>query len=431
MQYRLLADLSGSRGCRRRAGPPARGPVRLLHIVDELLAEQTFESEERTVYDPLRARMSEQVDSLQAQHPDVGISGAVHPGFLEEALTDWADQAGDLLVVAARGQRADTARLLLGSVAERSAQRAQGLVLVIRSAEPFLAWSASRPLRVVLGVDFSTPSRAAVRFVRSLRALGPCDVRLVHVLQPDELVRRFGIPPENGGARDPETAALVEMELQRALGPLDGPGLSAWSIEPPTRRIEVALAEHAASAGLLVLGTNQRRGLSRAWYGSVSRGGLARAGANVALVPATAHDKEADVTRFREVLVPLDLSPASLRAVPYALARLSEGGTVHLLHVVTEVPPPPGIEAARLAELRQEQEGLVRGRGLTLMPHVVADADPCAAILQATARLGIDALCRVPRRQRSTLAELVLGSTSREVLARCRCPVLVVPPEEG
>lgn len=403
------------------------GPVRLLHIVDEILAEHTFESAEGAVYDPLRTRMQERVSQLQAESPGLELTGAVLPGIVEEALTGWAERPGDLLVLGALGQRPNAARWLLGSVADRSAQRAQTPVLVIRRAGAFSDWSVARPLRVVIGIDLSVQCRAAVQFVESLRRLAPCDVTLVHVLLPDGLERRrLGVSPGEG---DREAAALVERELRRDVGPLDGAGSVSWRIEPPSEHVERVLAACSTTADLLVLGTHQRTGLSRAWYGAVSRAALTASRTNVALVPAAALVEEKEpVPCFREVLVPLDLSPASLRAIPYSLGLLRAGGTLHLLNVVDDEPLTPALATARETALADSAERLVQGRGRTLKVHVVADGNVSAAILQAATRLGVDALCMVPRRQRALVAELVLGSTSREVLRYSRYPVLLVPP---
>lgn len=408
------------------------GPMRLLHIVDELGAEQAFGSSDDAVFNPRRARIEAQVRELMAHNPGVEMSGAVLPGFVEETLTGWANGPGDLLIVAALGRRPASARRLLGGTADRVAQLAQTPVLVIRRAEPFLSWSESRPLRIVVGVDLSVQSRSAVRFVESLRAVGPCDVTLLHVLQPGELAPRLRITPAEREARRPELAVVVEQDLRRALGELTGAGQQTLRIEPEIEHIEEALAEHAAAADLLVLGTHQRRGLARFWYGSVSRGALTLAGTNVALIPNLPLPEEAaPEVRFQSALVPIDLeaAPATVH-LPYAVGLLERGGTLHLLYVVRTQPLSAESKASYLDELRAAAEPLMHARSLKLEVHVVEEADLSAAILQAAARLGVDALCIGPQRPRSALSELVMGSTTREVLARCRCPVLLVPPKD-
>lgn len=409
-------------------------PVRLLHVVDELGAEQALDGGEDVTYRPRRARMDRLAAELTARHPGLRLSGSVVPGFVEETLSGCARRPGDLLVVAALGRRPASVQRLLGGAAERTAQLAQTPVLVIRRAEPFLSWSTSRPLRVVVGIDRSAQSRAAVRFVESLRALAPCDVTLVHVLSPGERAaserRLAGLAevPGSGPAR------LVEQDLRRELGELSGAGSQSWRIEPEAERVEEALAEQAATADLLVVGNHQRRGLARFWYGSVSRGVLTLTGTNVALVPAfELPAEEAREVRYHSVLLPLALPPssedaaASLRALPYALGLLPLGGTLHLLHAVTDQPLTQELRDARLAELRAVAERSVLPRGINLALHVVPTADEGTAILQATAELRVDALCLPVRRSSSPGIVQLLGSASGRGLVGCHCPILLVP----
>jgi nucleotide-binding universal stress UspA family protein len=410
-------------------------PVRLLHVVDELGAEQAFDGGEDAAYRPRRARMDRLVAELMARHPGARLSGAVAPGFVEEALSGCARRPGDLLVVAALGRRPASVQRLLGGAAERTAQLAQTPVPVVRRAEPFSSWSASRPLRVVVGVDRSVQSCAAVRFVESLRALAPCDVTLVHVLSPGERTaseRGLAGPAE---APSPEPARRVEQELRRELGELSGAGSRTWRIEPEAERVEEALAEQAAAADLLVVGNHQRRGLARWWYGSVSRGALTLASTNVALVPAVELPaEETPELRYQSALLPLALPPssedaaASLRALPYALGLLPPGGTLHLLHAVTDQPLTPELRDARLAELRAVAERSVHARAIKLELHLVPAADASAALVQAAAKLRVDALCLPLRRPSSPgAAQALLGATLSAELAGCRCPVLLVP----
>ncbi|MFO0579702.1 MAG: universal stress protein [Polyangia bacterium] len=414
-----------------------RAPVRLLHVIDELGAEQTVGSEEDAVYSPQRARMAETVRAITAQHPDLDVRGEVVPGFVGETLSRAADRRDDLLVVAALGRRPASVQRLLGGSAEQTAQRARAPLLVVRRAEPFGVWSAARPLRVVVGVERSLHSRAAVRFVESLRQLAPCDVTLLHIVEADQRAPQSERAAAVGAAGD-QLLPPMEEELRSWLGPLAGAGLQRIQVERNAERVDEALAEHAANADLLVLGTHQRRGLARLWHGSVSRGVLAMAATNVALVP-TPIPAEVITTpvQYRSVLVPVDLArnqavtQASLQAVPHAIAMLARGGTLHLLHVVTGAPLPQDVAEPLRAELRALVERLTLERDLSLETHILFADDVSSAILQTAERLRVEVLCMAPLRPRSVLAELVLGSTTRKVLARCRCPILIVPPQES
>lgn len=122
--------------------------------------------------------------------------------------------------------------------------------------------------------------------------------------------------------------------------------------------------------------------------------------------------------RIDAVVVPLDHSPFSERAVPIA-ARLADqlDASIHLLSAVTHAADV----AARERELRE----------IPLPPSrvhrvVVVDLDPAGAIHEALRRLYPSVACLTSHGRGRSAA--LTGSVATEVIARGRDPLVVVGP---
>lgn len=143
---------------------------------------------------------------------------------------------------------------------------------------------------------------------------------------------------------------------------------------------------------------------------------------------------------FRTLLVPLDFSTHSDRALDYAI-RLGRrlDASLLLLHayelpaLVTPLPETPASAGGRLAEslrVAAEEEMAERVRrverhDLRVRSAVVAGT-PAAVICEAAERQGVD-LIVMASRGRSGLAHVLLGSVTERTIHRAPCPVLTLP----
>ena len=176
------------------------------------------------------------------------------------ALLEAGDEA-DLLVLGARGIGGFEG-LLLGSVSERVAQNATRPVAVVRAATPV------RTGRVVVGVDGSARSLAALRWAAAEAIARDADLDVVHAWRWPMMAM---VAPSRSMVIDLSTAEEAGRSvLDRAL---EDPAVMNARIR---RRLSSKSAAHAlvdlaAGAGLVVVGS---RGLGRvtgALLGSVSR----------------------------------------------------------------------------------------------------------------------------------------------------------------
>jgi nucleotide-binding universal stress UspA family protein len=264
---------------------------------------------------------------------------------------------------------------------------------------------------------------------------------VAYVSWPPKETWRFGVGSYSSLTEDDlEVRTLLERDLKERCTRAFGKGrpklrvVSSWG-PVEERLVELAKAE---AADLIVLGTNQRRGLSRFWLGSVSRGVLHHARTNVVCVPPADELKPTTegIAAYRRVLVPTDFSKPSNRAISFAYGAAPRGGEVCLVHVIPptggfrpETAAKDGTTASRKQELTARLEALIpeeaRNRGIWSRVEVVEHQHPAAAISQAAERFAADLIC-IGSRGHSGLKKKLLGSVTERLMRRSSRPVLVV-----
>jgi len=278
-------------------------PLRIVHVLDlpgarEVLRERDPRVRSRT-REFVEAQVAEIEGKLHAEYDRVGAGlpsdpavGPVLAGNPDEELVAEAGRTGArLIVLGAIGRRAG-GPWRLGSTADRVAQTSREPVLVVRNPEGFAAWGrkpGERPLRILIGVERTAQSDAAVGWLEHLRAAGPCTVIGAHVYWPPEARERLklGGPLPIGGPHVAVDDAL-EAELRTHLRTLPGGEGIELRIVGGLGRIADHLCEIAAEerAELIVVGSHQRAGFERMWHGSVSRGVIDEAPVSVLSVPS-------------------------------------------------------------------------------------------------------------------------------------------------
>jgi nucleotide-binding universal stress UspA family protein len=389
------------------------------------------------------ARLAQQAQELRRR--DISVSTHLLEGAPDEVLVDLASQVhASLIVLAHHGQRAP--RWRIGSVVDQVVQAARCPVLVLRASQTLEAWAkGERSLRLLLGLNFSGPSDAAVAWVRRLRALGPCEVIAAHHYWGADAHARYGMPLAHQAEVTPEAEQALRRDLTARMGEMPGSG-SVWvHLEPGLGRPSEALVHlsRKEAVDLVVVGTHQRSGASKWWYGSVSQHVLHDAPTSVLCVPVSAAAART-VPHVRRVLAPTDLSELGSSAVRHAYSLAPPGGTVYLLHVL---PPPAGVppistgyalpeptssqEHAERAQLTAELRALIPpegiARGITTRVELVTGRKVSEAICQAAERLDCDVIC-LATHGRSGLTRALAGSVAQEVLMNGTRPMFIVRP---
>jgi nucleotide-binding universal stress UspA family protein len=256
-------------------------PLRLVYVVDDAVEQLDVRARDLLV-SAAAERLQEQARRLPALVRRRLLT-TVLVGKPHEALVSIAE-AG-LVVVSSQGH-GSSPLFRLGGTSERIAATSPVPVLVVRDAAPFEAWSRRRrPLRVVLGVDFTASSEAAIRWAKALRRAAPCDLTVGHVYYPDDAHRRYGVHGYSLASADPEVERMLARDLASRVGKIPGSGKVAFR---PFRGMG-RLADHlldlaeAERADLVVVGTHHRRGIAR--LASVSSGALHMGRMSVAVIP--------------------------------------------------------------------------------------------------------------------------------------------------
>lgn len=256
-----------------------------------------------------------------------------------------------------------------------------------------------------------------------------------------------GIPPiaYPGSAPMPTPPVLPSPQLDELWEELRG-FANRWSIADV--KVDLVVREgavvpkileeaQAIGAGLIVLGTHGRSGFDHLLLGSVAEKIIRKADCAVMTVPPP--DGSTDSARgARTVICGVDFSPASLKAVDYALSLAEERhATLLLTHVIDwhmprTLPPEVQLETAayrgRVEGYYQVKlEALVSDDTRTWCPteEMVVAGRPHEEIVRLSRERSAD-LIVMGVHGRSALNLAVFGSTTNQVVRHATCPVLTI-----
>ena len=147
------------------------------------------------------------------------------------------------------------------------------------------------------------------------------------------------------------------------------------------------------------------------------------------------------MNRFETVLVPIDFSPHSTKALKVAIGLAKTfSAKVHLLHAYylpvsitmldAVVIPQEFWDSVRDASARKLEKSYqtVTGEGIQCESHLIAQA-PSAAIVDKAEQIGAD-LIVMGTRGLSGLKHVLLGSVAERTVRAAPCPVMTVKGDE-
>lgn len=197
-----------------------------------------------------------------------------HGEYAADAIVRYSDEVeADLIVLGTHGRRGYQ-RLTMGSVAEAVVRHASCPVLAVPNEAARTAPGPSRP--VLVAVDFSSHSRAALPLGERFAALFGAPVEAIHVAEDLGLVPEFYTDAGMVAAHNlPELAEKAEAHLRRLVEEEGG------SARPHVRfgrpHVEIVARAEEARAGLIVMATHGLTGVKHALLGSVTERTLRRA----------------------------------------------------------------------------------------------------------------------------------------------------------
>lgn len=292
--------------------------------------------------------------------------------------------------------------------------------------------------RLVVPTDFSEASRQAMAPAVALAREYRAALTLVYVV-PSSLPAEFGhlgLVLETRRLLAEAEAAIAQFRERELPSDLNVTTVVREGGAP----YQITEVARALEADLIVLSTHGYTGLRHAWMGSTAERVVRHAPCPVLTIRAREIPLRFPDDRpccFRHILIPSDFSPTSDKALVYAAALGARcGADYRLLHVVEPPPYPefgyahvPAREAALRAEATERLEvearrqlGADRMDGTTLRVR----AGRASFEIAAEARESGADLIVIGTHGHSVWKQLVLGSTTEEVVRHADCPVLIV-----
>lgn len=220
--------------------------------------------------------LGEAANQARAAAPDIRVTAELFTGAAAPTLLSQA-HAAQLVVVGSRGLGGFRG-LLLGSVSGTVAAHARCPVIVVHPHRDGTAFPVSPVGRVVVGVDGSDVSAAAIRFAFQEAERRRVGITAVHAAMRTRQHPSLQVPADIVEQVDQQLFAAA-MESERVLVP---------GIDVETKLVHShpaqALIDEADGAELIVVGSRGRGGFTGMLLGSVSQAVLHHAPCPVAVV---------------------------------------------------------------------------------------------------------------------------------------------------
>ena len=256
------------------------GAIRGLGRVDPVLIQSAM-AEQQAGLDRETARLRAQQVEVEAQ---------LRSGSPFEQLVTAAVEANARSIILGAVGHGLGHRLLIGSVAERTAEASPVPTVIVRPGGNLLTWlKGEHTVKVLLGYDFSPASEAALQWIGRLRQNdASCEINVVHLYWPAEAAKRFNYQETiRFGDNPEELQEPLRREIQERISQIVPVDSVRLTIQPVSGSPEGSLYEisHEQKVDLVVVGTHQRPGLGRFRFGSVSRAVVQHAKTSVVVVP--------------------------------------------------------------------------------------------------------------------------------------------------
>jgi nucleotide-binding universal stress UspA family protein len=263
-----------------------RARLYLFHAVDARALDDGEAYERGTPLDGLyqlaERRARDELRKLRAPlDATIPIVESIRLGAAADEVVAFANEKeADLVVVGTHG-RTGIRRLLVGSVAESVLRQAECPVLAVRATESTETVDLSPetreppPLfaRVLVAIDHSESSRAALRAASALARSCGGAISVIHVLDDHILAQAASLAPLDAAALEGSFAQIARSDLDRFLRET----LPEEEVAAITRSIELGGAAEVitrfAQEGrfdLIACGTHGRTGIRRALFGSTA-----------------------------------------------------------------------------------------------------------------------------------------------------------------
>jgi len=283
--------------------------------------------------------------------------------------------------------------------------------------------------RLLVATDFSAPANHAVERAAMIAKEAGAILNLLHVVSFGPLEKLRKLVQDASAALQQRILEAAHSRLIAQAGTL----AKRYGISADVRVISGSLLNELqdASADMVICGARGESFMRHALLGSTAERMLRRTRRPVLVVKQSAHES------YSTVLIPVDFSSSSLRAIKQAQA-IAPQAEIILLHAY-EVPFEGQLRYASvddaiineyLLAARREatacMEALCReaGLGLDEARYVLVHGDPSACVIEQEQVQSAD-LIVMGKHGENLIEELLLGSVTKHVLIESQCDVLV------
>lgn len=299
-------------------------------------------------------------------------------------------------------------------------------------------------MKVLIPIEGSKYSQAALESVVNRRWPDNTEIRLVNVIRPVEML--LPLPDSQHSKVQQHEDIKSTRELLNDMVQDISPRLPNCTVDSIVLvgHIPESIVQHAKewTADLIVVGSHGRKGIDLVLLGSVSRAVLEHAPCPVLTVRSK--DDGSEVGDFLRVLIAVDGSSFSRRAVDWVASQRWNDETrfklvmaVPLINETYTVEPGQRHTSKMLSEWEAgkiEAMELVEDLATKLEEHIgdrtgaeVQEGDPKQIVLDKAAQFHAD-LIILGSHGRAGLTRLLLGSVSQAVASKATCSVLIIKP---
>jgi nucleotide-binding universal stress UspA family protein len=292
--------------------------------------------------------------------------------------------------------------------------------------------SMTRPV-ILVGVDGSAADDIAIEWAAREASMRALPLRIVHVVDPPTLPQM--ISDDFADQALARSGAMASELVEQATGKAQSaaPGLEVRQEVRPGRVVE-ELVKAAMDAQVLVLGSGQRFDPSRLGLGSVATHVTTHAQCPVVVARTPVEGEPTAGPSAGRVVVGVDGSAASARAVAFAFDEASwRGCGLTAVHAYTNLPDAWMIDGRNPAEYEQAAARVLaetlagwaeRYPDVDVVTRLVAGR-PVPALVEESAGA---TLLVVGSHGHGWFAGMLLGSVSQAVLRHASVPVAVARP---
>lgn len=292
--------------------------------------------------------------------------------------------------------------------------------------------------KIMATTDFSEFSRLAIEYAQVLAQEFRAALSLVNVVAPP--VKLAGTDSLVLARSDDQIYKIEKRHLSKLAVKLSGKGKPIKPISRYGKAVkEISEAAKEEGVDLIVTGTHGYTGLRRVLIGSTAEGVVRHAPCPVITVPAECAEKFSGkrwAARIHKIVVPIDFSETSLKALPYALEFAKRfRAEVLLVHVIEPMGAYGAFDYLPTPDVETEMK-----RGAEeLLCRVQREAFPERMETEVMIRFGVP-FQEITRAVNLSEADLIIltthgltgfshalmGSTAERVVRHASCPVLVV-----